>query len=198
MASRRSPAAYHSRTASQRRDPRGHVSIRNPQLRCFAACSGFHDIGPAPRNPQLILNLLPFVAAWLPYHNAQSTITSFACVRGCVATARRHSLLRLPFFCCASLHMSSYLKTCSSCLLVKKTCSSCLLVKKHGFMSSCQKKTWLHVRHANIVQTVKSCYKIKINYRESKSRFYGILLSKQHQCLTIAPLLQSNSATIRV
>ena len=25
-----------------------------PQLRCFAACSGFHDIGPAPRNPQLI------------------------------------------------------------------------------------------------------------------------------------------------
>ena len=29
-----------------------------PQLRCFAACSGFHDIGPAPRNLQLILNLL--------------------------------------------------------------------------------------------------------------------------------------------
>ena len=165
MASRRSHAAYHSRTASQRRDPRGHVSIRNPQLRCFAACSGFHDIGPASRNPQLKLNLLPFVAAWLPYHNAQSTITSFACVRGCVATARRHSLLRLPFFCCASLHMSSYLKTCSSCLLVKKTC--------------------LHVHHANIVQMVKNCYKIKINYRESKSRFYGVLLSKQHQCLTI-------------
>ena len=46
-----------------------------PQLRCFAACSGFHDIGPAPRNPQLILNLLV--------------------VRGCVATAGRHSLLGL-------------------------------------------------------------------------------------------------------
>ena len=46
-----------------------------PQLRCFAACSGFHDIGPAPRNPQLILNLLAFV--------------------GCVATAGRHSLLCL-------------------------------------------------------------------------------------------------------
>ena len=46
-----------------------------PQLRCFAACSGFHDIGPAPRNPQLILNLLAFV--------------------GCVATAGRHSLLGL-------------------------------------------------------------------------------------------------------
>ena len=40
---------------------------------------GFHYIGPAPRNPQLKLNLLV--------------------VRGCVATARRHSLLRLPFFC---------------------------------------------------------------------------------------------------
>ena len=66
-----------------------------PQRRCFAACSGFHDIGPAPRNPQLILNLLPFVAAWLPQHNAQSAITSFACVRGCVAKAGRHSLLGL-------------------------------------------------------------------------------------------------------
>ena len=29
-----------------------------PQLRCFAACSGFHDIGPASRNPQLMLHLL--------------------------------------------------------------------------------------------------------------------------------------------
>ena len=46
-----------------------------PQLRCFAACSGFHDIGPASRNPLLILNLLV--------------------VRGCVATAGRHSLLGL-------------------------------------------------------------------------------------------------------
>ena len=34
-----------------------------PQLRCFAACSVFHDIGPASRNPQLILNLLAFVGA---------------------------------------------------------------------------------------------------------------------------------------
>ena len=140
MASRRSHAAYHSKTpisavsshsrnTYRRRVPRGHVSIRNPlqapkerscvisitspslgsakrdrlssstsyevlsvplrgtifrwrsrtypQLRSFGACSGFHDIGPAPRNPQLILNLLV--------------------VRGCVATARRHSLLSL--FC---------------------------------------------------------------------------------------------------
>ena len=26
-----------------------------PQRRCFAACSGFQDIGPASRNPQLIV-----------------------------------------------------------------------------------------------------------------------------------------------
>ena len=84
--------------------------------------------------------------------------------------------------------MSSSLKTCSSCLLVKKTWL-------HVFLS---KKTWLHVHYANIVQRVKTCYKIKSNSRESKSRFYGVLLSKQHQCLTIVPLLQYNSATIRV
>ena len=51
--------------------------------------------------------------------------------------------------------------------------------------------------HANIVQRVKSCYKIKINYRESKSCFYGVLLCKQHPRHTIEPLLHSDSATIR-
>ena len=51
--------------------------------------------------------------------------------------------------------------------------------------------------HANIVQVVKTCYKIKINYRESKSCFYGVLLCKQHPRITIEPLLQSNSATTR-
>ena len=48
-----------------------------PQLRCFAACSRFHYIGPAPRNPQLILNLLV--------------------VRGCVATARRLKKSNKPY-----------------------------------------------------------------------------------------------------
>ena len=46
-----------------------------PQLRCFAACSGFHDIGPAPRNPQLILNLFAFVGAWL----RRDAIASYVC-----------------------------------------------------------------------------------------------------------------------
>ena len=55
-----------------------------------------------------------------------------------------------------------------------------------------------NVHHAIIVQMVKMCYKIKINYRESKSCFYGVLLCKQHPSLTIAPLLHYNSATIRV
>ena len=45
--------------------------------------------------------------------------------------------------------------------------------------------TFCFHHHANIVQMVKNCYKIKINSRESKSCFYGILLSKLHQCLTI-------------
>ena len=54
------------------------------------------------------------------------------------------------------------------------------------------------VRHANIVQRVKSCYKIKIDSRVPVCCFYGVLLCKQHPSLTIAPLLHYNSATIRV
>ena len=36
------------------------------------------------------------------------------------------------------------------------------------------------ISHANIVQRVKSCYKIKINSRESKSCFYGFFQHKSH------------------
>mgnify|MGYP006958018706 CR=1 FL=1 len=54
------------------------------------------------------------------------------------------------------------------------------------------------VRHANIVQRVKTCYKIKIDSRDLDCCFYGVLLCKQHPSLTIAPLLHTNSATIRV
>ena len=39
-----------------------------------------------------------------------------------------------------------------------------------------------YVRHANIVQRVKTCYKIKIDYRESKSCFYGFLQHQSHHC----------------
>ena len=73
MASRRSHAAYHCRKLVQsyvlqmRQYPFGELyGWRFARtLRCFAACSEFHDIGPAPQNLQLILNLLAFVAAWL-------------------------------------------------------------------------------------------------------------------------------------
>ena len=58
---------------------------------------------------------------------------------------------------------------------------------------SCQKR--LHIHHANIVQRVKTCYKIKIDSRDLDCSFYGVLLHKQHPSLTIAPLLHSNSAT---
>ena len=60
---------------------------------------------------------------------------------------------------------------------------------------SCQKR--LHIHHANIVQRVKMCYKIKIDSRDLVCCFYGVLLCKQHPSHTIAPLLHSNSATIR-
>ena len=77
------------------------------------------------------------------------------------------------------------------CSRLDITCQ-CILVKK-----------CLYVRHANIVQEVKTCYKIKINSRESKSCFYGFSgikatfanHQKPHSTL-IAPLLQSKSVTI--
>ena len=52
--------------------------------------------------------------------------------------------------------------------------------------------------HANIVQRVKTCYKIKIDYRVLGCYFYGVMLCKQHPHLTIKPLLQPDSATIKV
>ena len=54
-----------------------------PQLRSFGACSGFHDIGPASRNPQLILYLLVFVGAWL----RRDAIASYVCNASLYVTA---------------------------------------------------------------------------------------------------------------
>ena len=42
-------------------------------------------------------------------------------------------------------------------------------------MSSCQKKL-VFMSHANIVQRVKTCYKIKIDYRVLVCSFYRVLL----------------------
>ena len=70
-----------STSYGMRLSPFGELLFRwmyrtNPQLRCFAACSGFHDRGPAPRNLQLILNLLAFVGAWL----RRDAIASYVCL----------------------------------------------------------------------------------------------------------------------
>ena len=54
------------------------------------------------------------------------------------------------------------------------------------------------VRHANIVQMVKSCYKIKIDFRDFASRFLCFLLHLWRPDLSIQPLLHSNSNAIRV
>ena len=45
-------------------------------------------------------------------------------------------------------------------------CEACCLYCRFNHLSC----------HANIVQRVKSCYKIKIDYRESKSSFCVVLL----------------------
>ena len=45
---------------------------------------------------------------------------------------------------------------------------------------------------------VKTCYKIKIDYRVLICCFGRVMLRKQYPCLTIKPLLQSDSAAIRV
>ena len=61
----------------------------------------------------------------------------------------------------------------------------------------------MFTKHTNIVQKVKSCYKTKINYRESKSCFYGFFQHRSHPCQPSktqnalkTQLLQSKSVTI--
>ncbi len=71
---------------------------------------------------------------------------------------------------------------------------SCLKHVLHVFLS----KKCLPVNYTNIVQRVKTCYKIKIDYRVLVCSFYGVLLSKQRLSLTIKPLLHFDSGTIRV
>ena len=79
----------------------------------------------------------------------------------------------------------SHPKNMSSCLHVKKTC---LLVDK----------TRLPVRYANIVQTVKRCYKIKIDSGDLCYCFCGVLLRYWHLRLSIKPLLHAESSAFIV
>ena len=82
-----------------------------PQLRCFAACSGFHDIGPASRNQQLILNLLAFVGAWL----RRDAIASWVCPASSYTARKPHNsdcLIVRSY--AATLYYSPFLFTCLS------------------------------------------------------------------------------------
>ena len=66
------------------------------------------------------------------------------------------------------------------------------------YTNGCDTRIRNFVRHANIAQRVKICYKIKIDSGVLICCFYGVLLCKQHPSITITPLLSCNSATIRV
>ena len=86
--------------------------------------------------------------------------------------------------CCnhsAHVSMRSLLFLCEAC------CLYCLYCRFNHL--SC---------HANIVQRVKSCYKIKINYRESKSCFCVVLLRCCPHNIQEKPLFRSYSNSIRV
>ena len=48
-----------------------------PQLRCFAACSGFHYIGPAPRNPYKTATFVTSFICYVVSLRSIHTLTSF-------------------------------------------------------------------------------------------------------------------------
>ena len=73
-----------------------------PQLRCFAACSGFHNIGPALRNQQLILEIMSVDAGL-----RRDAIASYVCsassyivvIRNFVPPRKSSKFLTLRRFC---------------------------------------------------------------------------------------------------
>ena len=73
-----------------------------PQLRCFAACSGFHNIGPALRNQQLILEIMSVDAGL-----RRDAIASYVCsassyivvIRNFVLPRKSSKFLTLRRFC---------------------------------------------------------------------------------------------------
>ena len=89
----------------------------------------------------------------------------------------------------------SHPKNMSSCLHVKKTCLHVFMSKKTCLLVD---KTRLPVRYANIVQTVKTCYKIKIDSGDLCCCFYGVLQRYWNLRLTIKPLLHAESSAFIV
>ena len=102
-----------------------------PQLRCFAACSGFHDIGPAPRNPQLILNLFAFVGAWL----RRDAIASYVCYGSLWLSSNKS---QFAFVVLSPLRYENlfFMSSCQKYTFFMSSCQKYLF-----FMSSCQKYT---------------------------------------------------------
>ena len=135
--------------------------------------------------------------SWYRSRSAESAAhTQSVCIRGCVATAGRHSLLCLLRQLVALIQQVAIRFRCSFSATLWKPVLHVFMSKTpvlHVFMS----KYTSSCLHANIVQRVKMCYKIKIDSRVPVCCFFGVLLCKQHPRITIAPLLQSNSATIR-
>ena len=102
-----------------------------PQLRCFAACSGFHYKGPAPRNPQLILNLLAFVGAGL----RRDAIASYVCYGSLWLSSNKS---QFAFVVLSPLRYENlfFMSSCQKYTFFMSSCQKYLF-----FMSSCQKYT---------------------------------------------------------
>ena len=102
-----------------------------PQLRCFAACSGFHYKGPAPRNPQLILNLLAFVGAGL----RRDAIASYVCYGSLWLSSNKS---QFTFVVLSPLRYENlfFMSSCQKYTFFMSSCQKYLF-----FMSSCQKYT---------------------------------------------------------
>ena len=122
MASRRSPAASHSRTASQRRVPRGHVFIRNPLQAPKERSCGISITSPSLGSAKRDRLSSSTSYGMRQSRSAEPAVhTQSACVLGCVATAGRHSLLSLSH---------SFPLTKRTCLLVFMSKRTCIHVRK--------------------------------------------------------------------
>ena len=88
-------------------------------------------------------------------------------------------------------HISCSGRTCAPCTRSRRSSRWSLspTLLPSVTQRACQDKLCLSstnrvLTHANIVQRVKTCYKIKIDSRDSKCYFYGFL---QHQSLSCQP-----------
>ena len=158
------------RILNQRRVPRGHVSIRNPLQAPKERSCGISITSPSLGSAK----------------------------RDRLSSSTSQGMCQSPF---GELYLDGGDAHTHSCAASQLAVGFMIQVPLRGTSSSysiCCRPWVRGYGYANIVQRVKICYKIKIDYRVPVCCFYGVLLCKQHPRHTIAPLLQSNSATIRV